>query len=330
MGVGQPSRHGTPNVSRLRSLVKRTRALRTPLFLAQNAHVALISLLPNRAAKPAGSSWVYYLSATVRIKNEARFLPEWIAHHLNVGIEHFFIYDNGSTDATRESIDPFIAQGLVTYVSWPTIPVSPSCYLDFFARFGSESKWVAFFDADEFLIELVPGATVEVLKANEDRPAVAVNWRYFGSSGHEVVPSGLVTEQFIWADAACDEHVKVIAQPAEVYRYRNPHNFYYRYGRLGVTPSGRRAFGSFAAPCDESILVLHHYVCRSRQDYERKVRRGFAEERGRKDQERQDSRSATEFCRHNEVNVGVPEETLRATAEVLRESGFPSSLYHAS
>ena len=76
---------------------------------------------------------------------------------------------------------------------WPVIPVSPSCYVDFFKRFGSRSKWVAFFDADEFLFETAPGATIRVLRSNEGRPAVAVNWRYFGSAGHQVIPTGLVT-----------------------------------------------------------------------------------------------------------------------------------------
>ena len=89
-------------------------------------------------------------------------------------------------------------------------------------------------------------------------------------------------------------------------------------------------YGSFAKPRDEPNLVLHHYVYRSRQDYERKVRRGFAEERGERERARHSSRVQTEFYRHNEVTVDVPRETTRATAEVLCELGFPPDLYVAS
>lgn len=314
----------------LRSLVKRNRFLRAVLFVVQDACAGFGSMFSRGAAGPDSSAPEYYLAAAVRVKNEARFLPEWIAHHLSIGIEHFYIYDNGSTDGTREVIAPFIERGVVTYVYWPTVPVSPSCSIDFLKRFGPNSKWVAFFDADEFLFEKHPGATIQVLRGSEGRPAVGINWRYFGSAGFEAVPTGLVTERFVLADASGDEHVKVIAQPSEVFRYRNPHSFYYRHGRLGVTPDGQRVYGSFAVPCDEPILVLHHYVYRSRQDYERKVRRGFAEERGERQRERRRSRVQSEFHKHNDVSVDISRETLRATADMLRELGFPPGLYVAS
>ena len=317
-------------MSHVRSLVKRNRSLRTPLFMAQNAFHAVRSLPSHRASRREGESHAYYLAAVVRVKDEARFLPEWIAHHFILGIERFYIYDNGSCDGTREAIAPFIERGVVTYVHWPIVPVAPSCYFDFFERFGSASKWVAFFDADEFLFEKAPGAALRVLRSSEGRPAVAINWRYFGSAGYEAVPTGLVTERFTLADASGDEHVKVIAQPSEVLRYRNAHSFYYRRGRLGVTPGGERVYGSFATPRDDPLLVLHHYVYRSRQDYERKAQRGFAEARGAKDQARHNSRAQAEFHRHNEVDVGVRKEIVRATADLLREWGVPADLYAAS
>jgi hypothetical protein len=314
-------------MSYVRSLVKRNRALRTPLFLLQNAGVALRFLPSQRLSVRAGGPQAHYLSAVVRVKDEARFLPEWLAHHFNLGIEHFYVYDNGSCDGTREAISPFVERGTVTYVYWPMVPVTPSCYVDFFERFGPTSKWVAFFDADEFLFERAPGAALQVLRGSEGRPAVAINWRYFGSAGYEAVPTGLVTERFTRADASGDEHVKVIAQPSEVLRYRNAHNFYYRNGRLAVTPGGQRVYGSFARASNAPLLVLHHYVYRSRQDYERKVQRGFAEERGAKERARQNSRAQAEFHRHNEVGVAIPKETVRATAELLRELGVPADLY---
>jgi Glycosyltransferase family 92 len=316
-------------MSEIRSLVKRNRLLRTPLFMVQDAYEGFCSTLLQPASRPDVASSVHYLAAVVRVKDEARFLPEWIAHHLNLGIEHFYIYDNGSTDGTREVIYPFIERGIVTFVDWPIVPASPACYWDFLKRYRSSSKWVAFFDADEFLFEKTPGETMRVLRSSERRPAVAINWRYFGSAGYEAIPTGLVTERFVLADTSGDAHVKVIAQPTEIFRYRNSHSFYYRHGRLGVTPDGRRVYGSFATPRDDPILVLHHYVYRSRQDYERKLRQGFVDKGEAKERARHSTRVQTEFPRHNEVTVGMSRETLHATAEVLRELGFPPGLYVA-
>ena len=154
----------------------------------------------------------YFLTAVLRAKNEGRFLPEWIAHYHLLGCEHFYIYDNNSSDDTVRILEPFINQRLVTIIEWPTVPSAPSCYQHFFAEYGKESTWVAFFDADEFVVEREPGLLLRILRENAKWSALAVNFRYFGSSFHETIPPGLVMEKFLWADRGRDAHVKVIAQ----------------------------------------------------------------------------------------------------------------------
>jgi hypothetical protein len=317
-------RLGAP-IRSLRTLVKRNRPLRVALFLAQNAVFGLGA----RAGPAVDGIPRYHLAAMIRVKDEARFLPEWLAHHATLGVEHTFVYDNNSTDDIREVIDPFVADGLATYVHWPTVPASPSSHVDFLARFGPSCRWAAFFDADEFLVEAVPGALAAALDAADHAPAIAINDRYFGSSGHETIPTGLVTERFDQASAGCSEHVKVIIRPAAVARYRNSHNFYYRRGRLARTPDGRRVFGSFVTPADRPSLVLNHYVHRSREDYERKAGagHGFVDAGGAQERARRPDRAEAEFERHNDVVVTMPEATRRATADLLRRLGYPEDLY---
>lgn len=312
----------------LRAQVKGNRLLRAALFEAQNAyHASPFAGRALRRTDPAEGSARYFLSAMIRVKDEARFLPEWLAHHLNVGVEHIYVYDNNSSDDIERVIIPFIERGLVTYVPWPTVPASPSSNNHFLTEFGPSSEWVAFFDADEVLSETTPGALLETLGAAGRAPAIAVNWRYYGSSGHEVVPPGLVTATFTRADAAPNQHVKVIARPAMVRRYRNSHNFYYRRGRVARTPAGRRVHGSFVTPDLPPRLVLNHYVYRSREDYERKSSHGFVDAAGAADQARRTSLAGAEFARHNDVDITLPERVLRATADLLRELGYPEELY---
>ena len=62
---------------------------------------------------------MYELSACAVIKNEAKYIKEWIEFHRIVGVEHFYLYNNGSTDRIYKVLRPYIRQGIVTLVEWP-------------------------------------------------------------------------------------------------------------------------------------------------------------------------------------------------------------------
>ena len=40
----------------------------------------------------------YNVSACAIFQNEAPYLKEWIEYHRLIGVEHFYLYNNGSTD----------------------------------------------------------------------------------------------------------------------------------------------------------------------------------------------------------------------------------------
>ena len=60
-----------------------------------------------------------YLVACAIFRDEAPFLAEWIAFHRLVGVDHFFLYDNGSQDEPESVLAPFLAEGCVTLKPWP-------------------------------------------------------------------------------------------------------------------------------------------------------------------------------------------------------------------
>jgi hypothetical protein len=305
--------------SRARSWLHARSGVRSALFLAENA---LATVRPRPMGRPAHApgSERFFLSAMVRVKDEARFLPEWMAYHSVLGVEHFYVYDNSSSDGLAERIAPFIEAGLVTLIGWPQRPISPSADNHFLAHHATDSRWVAFLDADEF-IRMHSGDLADLLRANASHPALAINWRYFGSSGFDQLPPGLVIENFTAADATFDRHVKVIAQPRRIRRYRNPHNFLYNGARLARTAGGRRVFASFVTPDPNPQVSLSHYVYRSRSDYARKVMRGYATSRGADDRARREERIEQEFHRHNSVIVAPDEMLIAATRAVLDRLG---------
>lgn len=70
---------------------------------------------------------VYYLAACLVFKDAASYLDEWIRFHQRVGIEHFYLYDNDSSDDYATVIQPFLARGEVTLCQWPgAAPQNPA------------------------------------------------------------------------------------------------------------------------------------------------------------------------------------------------------------
>src|SRR5207248_10986601 len=49
-------------------------------------------------------------------KNEAPYLREWIEFHRLVGVSHFYLYRNGSTDDWEPVLRPYIGDGIATIV----------------------------------------------------------------------------------------------------------------------------------------------------------------------------------------------------------------------
>src|SRR6516162_22283 len=283
-----------------RIMLKET-LLRLKSELRYNMIALFQKSLPNRKLiyRKRVSHPANFFSVMTRIKNEARFLPEFIAHHKLIGAEHFYFYDNNSNDDPEAVLKPFIDRGLATIIPWKTVPASPSCYCDFFDKFASESKWVAFIDADEFIVERRRGLLINVLSTLNRSPALAINYRYFGSSFHETVPTGLVTNNFLYSDPSTDSHVKVVAKPECVKGYYNTHNFIFEALASAVNYTGRRVRGTYSVKADQCDIEISHYVYRSKDNYLSKLAIGFGDMEGYKSRARRKDRVESEFLTHN-------------------------------
>ncbi len=294
----------------LRLRAKRSPGLRRVLFLAQNQ---LALLRPNCVVARAENQAKYSISAMVRVKNDAPFIREWLAHYVGLGVEHFYVYDNGSDDDTVGVINDLVEKGIVTLIDFPVVPITPACVFHFFENYAFESDWCCFFDSDEFLM-MPRGMDIHaLLEACPKAPAVAVNWRYMGSGWFKKLPAGLMTEHLVHGDANLDSHIKVIARTRDVRRFRNSHNFYYKRGRLARTFDGSRVYASFCA-VRASNLWLAHYVYRGEENYLYKARQRPPEGTA---SARRVEYSAREYERHNEIVVPPDQTVLARTNQQL-------------
>ena len=281
---------------------------------------------PRIAGKPR-----YRLAICTRIKNEGRFLPEFVAHHVLLGFEQVYLYDNNSIDEPAKVLAPFLDRQLVTIVPWPEVPAAPSCYRHFFDTFEGAAQWVGFIDADEFIVERQDGALNSLLVNFARRPALAINSRWYGSSGHLTIPRGLVLQAFQRCSPTLDDHVKVLARPPTVLSYFNSHNFIYRGGRLAVDAAGHAVLGGLATATAAHRVELNHYLYRSREDYLAKLSLGFADSAGYRNRSRRLEWADSEFTKYNDGDGSWAAHKYAApVSSMLKELGYPEEYWRGA
>lgn len=216
------------------------------------------------------------------VRNEIRALVEWLAHYKALGFTDFAIYDNDSTDGTTDLLRVLDEAGELVHLPWPhSVGARPQRLAYEHARKHSEADWLAFFDADEFLV-LHRDASIGAFLAGfpDDVSAVAVNWIVFGSGGAETYRPLPVTERFtdaLPAEARESCTIKAIGRRDRL-SGTGIHRVAVADGRY-VMPSGREAqFDGLTASVapDTGVAALHHYAVKSREEFAEKRARGHA------------------------------------------------------
>lgn len=220
-----------------------------------------------------------YLAMWTLFRNEADYLAEWIEFHMLVGVERFFLYDNESTDQSRDVLTPYIEEGVVVRHEWAGSGTESRFALHSLQRsssehclsaHGAEARWIAFIDLDEFLFSPTGRSLPELLAEYERWPAVAVNSAVFGTSGHVARPTGLVLENYMKrldTDAAwrAGRRVKNVVDPAAVKRCDSVHRFEYTRG-TAVDENGYPVPSGNTKSLSLEKLRINHYFARSAED----------------------------------------------------------------
>ncbi|GKA55417.1 glycosyltransferase family 92 protein [Tanacetum coccineum] len=132
------------------------------------------------------------------VRNQARFLDEWVTYHGRIGVEHWFIYDNNSDDDIEETIESLVGRGYkIIRQAWPWIKTQEAGFSHCALRARDHCEWVGFIDVDEFL-HLPSGVHLGSIISNQtsSRPEVAelrISCLNFGPSGLTQVPPQGVT-----------------------------------------------------------------------------------------------------------------------------------------
>jgi len=242
-----------------------------------------------KITKKMRSNGEMYLAIVCIIKNEARYISEWIAYYKLMGVDHIFLFDNGSSDNIGEVVADEEKDGFVTLIKFHGKNAQLPLYRLTAKALKRCCRWVAYIDADEFI--LPTESTLKCyLEKKESVPAVGINWIVFGTGGHVKRPDGLVTENYLQTfedvNNLLNLRIKCIVDPKEVYDVSSPHYCILKNGRYAVDEEGEEitakwmhVSGSGAAFTEENKtkhIRINHYWTKSEQDLQEKCNRGYA------------------------------------------------------
>ena len=221
----------------------------------------------------------HYLAVCAIAKNEGPYFKEWIEWHREQGVEKFYIYDNESTDCTKEVLQPYIESGLVEYTYFPGYRKQLAAYDACLEKFRYDSHWIAFIDLDEFIVPIKDKSIPEFLKRFEGFPAVEINWLIYGSGGAKTRTSGTMMERFkchSLPNHYLNRHVKSIVDTRRVFTLIGCHEAA-RISGYAVDSHGDLIKKHFRErEPQQDVIRINHYAVRSYEEFLEKQNRGRA------------------------------------------------------
>jgi hypothetical protein len=212
-------------------------------------------------------------------KNEARYLREFLEFHRMVGVDKFFLYNNGSTDDWWEVLHPYFDAGIVQVVSMPGTKVQLPAYFHAMMAWGPMVRWMAFLDVDEFLFSPHMVRLPDVLADYMDVGSVGACWQVYGTGGRMNDNYDLVTKHFQWRSASVNlsRHVKSIVRMARAIHQipMDPHHFVV--DGASVDELRRPLEGPLAQSPTHEILRVNHYYSKSEVEARAKMKRSRAD-----------------------------------------------------
>ncbi len=215
---------------------------------------SLIFLSTLRASPPK-----YELVVCTIFRDDAKYLPEWIEFHHKQGVEHFYLYNNLSSDHPEKVLKNYIKKEIVTLIHWPYEHYAQEdwnriqCAAYQHCTFKNKNcRWIAFLDTDEFLFCPDKTDLRVFLKDYAEYGSISAYWRMYGTSNTIIAPYQKLLDCLVHRardDYPAHKTMKTIAQRKYIEDIVNPHYVIHHPGRSNFI-------------CDISKLRINHYWSR--------------------------------------------------------------------
>lgn len=235
---------------------------------------------------------MYYLSIGSVIKDEQRYLKEWLLYHLLVGVQHFYILDNSTHNECYKALRYYIDKGFVTYEKFKEKDTPQRTgFTKLINQTKKETYWLALIDPDEFIFLTKHAYLPEFLENYSGRNAyevgaLAIHWICFGSSGRYYThPYTLNLYKRSAEGYLVNKKIKCIVRPEVTLQAAGSHYFHYDTGYVAVNekfeymPTGLNGPKTWKPSSHTSNLIrINHYPIRSLQNLKEKRKfRGFVD-----------------------------------------------------
>lgn len=223
----------------------------------------------------------YEISICAIFQNEAPYLKEWIEYHRLVGVEHFWLYNNNSTDNYKKVLEPYVRLGIVNVINWPSpphkdwTPYQAKVYNHCIKKVKRRTKWLAIIDTDEFIVPVQHNNLKELLTNYEELAGLQIFWQFFGTSYIYEIPKTQTLIESLLMKAPKDSEVnynfKTIVRPDRVSKFY-VHGGDYIHPFFALFPHNTR--GGARQPIHIDIVRIHHYWTRDEKYFRKnKVKR---------------------------------------------------------
>ena len=156
---------------------------------------------------------------------ERPYLIEWVNYNKILGFDDIYIYEN-NCDFSDMKLPDF-----VHLIPYPGIGVQLKAYNDWIDKYRNKYDWVAFIDADEFIVLKKHADINKFLNDYLNVPALGLNWVLFGSKETEAYKgTKMIIDRFLWCQKGVNQHIKSLVNLKLHNKYKSilkclsPHN----------------------------------------------------------------------------------------------------------
>ena len=268
-------------------------------------------------------------------RDEYHIINEFIVHHILLGIDHIYIYDDGSIIHISEKIKelPSWMQQKVTVYRFDNSfnfydinSFKKSNYFiesiyekyktrkqlyfmnHFLINNKNKSKWCAFLDSDEF-IYLKNEQNIKSLLLNFDNfDCIHIPWIYYGTSYHIDQPDGLVMDNFTYHSNTYSDCGKSFAKLSSINNIECVHL---------ISTEIKRHQLNYSSKLYELPIHINHYITNSVKTYlKRKLRNNIGQPNG-------NIRNASEFyntlCGCNNLKDYIMHKYVDGVNDILKK-----------
>ena len=214
----------------------------------------------------------YFLSLLAPLKDEESYLIEFVNYYLIHGVDHFYFYDNESAVRVVDAIGEYREKCTIMRV--PGDAVQERAIAHFCKNFKHETKWVAAFDIDEFVLPHKHATLRDFLLAYDRCDGIGINWVMFGDGHHKTRPAGGVIENYLYREARQHPCIKSVVKGEKLVGWLdNAHFATLSEGSIYVDAHMNPITSAYNENHTIDIIQLNHYFTKSAAEWHTKLHR---------------------------------------------------------